>query len=186
MKALLGSTYDVFGFLSTNPLFPYALPLIFLEDIGIFAVMVIVCTNSNSSDDKKPVLLGRLKGNQLRKLAGLLDMLYTPAELAVAIGFTRRQVYRAYLPLDCPHERDDVGHIFINGHAFREWYRKTYKKLKLSDDEVYCVSCKNIVHLENPVKMQRGNYQYWSMACPNCGRKIAKAITNRRISDQQN
>lgn len=77
-----------------------------------------MCINNNPSVGNKPLLRGRLKGNQLRRLAGLLDMLYTPVELAMEIGFTRRQVYRAYLPLGCPNERDEAKHVFINGHAF--------------------------------------------------------------------
>lgn len=147
--------------------------------------MVIMCRKSILSINNKPVLRGRLKGDKLRKLAGLLDMLYTPAELAMAIGFTRRQVYRAYLPLGCPCVRDDANHVFINGHTFRDWYKETYKKLKLTENEVYCLSCKNAVPLINPVKMQSGNYQYWSADCPDCGKKISKAITNRRGNDPQ-
>lgn len=141
--------------------------------------------NSIPAIDDKPILRGRLKGDKLRKLAGLLDMLYTPSELAMAIGFTRRQVYRAYLPLGCPCVRDDTNHVFINGHVFRDWYKENFKKLKLKETEVYCLSCKNAVPLINPVKMQSGNYKYWLADCPNCGKKISKAITNRRENDSQ-
>jgi hypothetical protein len=128
----------------------------------------------------KPIIRGRLKGNELRKLSGLLDMLYTPSELANAIGFTRRQVYRAYLPLGCPNEKDDSGHILINGRAFREWYRTTYRKQKLDENEAYCLACKFAVPLINPTELHKGNYRYWSSNCPNCGSKLSKAITNAR------
>ncbi len=131
----------------------------------------------------RPILRGRLKGNQLRKLIGLLDMLYTPAELAEAVGFTRRQVYRAYLHLGCPHVKDETAHIFINGHEFYGWYQATYRKQKLGEEEVYCVSCKCAVPLINPIAMQKNNYHYWSAICPNCHRKLARAITNKRIND---
>lgn len=130
----------------------------------------------DSAIKQRPVLRGRLKGNQLRKLPALLDMHYTPSELADAIGFTRRQVYRAYLPLGCPHERDETGHVNINGHAFHSWYRETYKQLKLGEDEAYCLACKCIVKLINPIRMNKGNYHYWSAICPECNRKLAKAI----------
>jgi DNA-directed RNA polymerase subunit RPC12/RpoP len=143
-----------------------------------------MCINNNPSVGNKPLLRGRLKGNQLRKLAGLLDMLYTPVELAMEIGFTRRQVYRAYLPLGCPNERDEAKHVFINGHAFREWYTKTYRKLELAENEAYCLSCKKVVLIIIAEKMQKGNYRYWSANCPNCGGKISKAISNRRLHDQ--
>jgi hypothetical protein len=134
----------------------------------------------DTSLTKKPLLKGRLKGNQLRKLAALLDMLYAPSELANTIGFTRRQVYRAYLPLGCPHEKDETGHIWINGREFREWYRATYKKQKLDENEAYCLACKFAVPLINPIELHKGHYRYWSSNCPNCGKKLSKAITNKR------
>ncbi len=140
---------------------------------------IIIHTN-----DKRPIIRGRLKGNQLRKLPGLLDMLYTPSELADTVGFTRRQVYRAYLPLGCPHEKDEAGHIFINGRQFQEWYRTTYKKIRLEENEGFCLACKCVVKLANPVKKQRGNYYYWEATCPNCNGKLAKAITRGRANDQ--
>jgi hypothetical protein len=144
---------------------------------NIVAIMVNVSTITVRINDKSPVLRGRLKGNQLRKLPALLDMHYTPSELAEAIGFTRRQVYRAYLPLGCPHEKDEAGHVFINGHQFKQWYREIYKKLKLDENEGFCLACKCVVRLFKPVNKQRGNYQYWEAICPNCNGKIAKAIT---------
>ncbi|SRR5258706_8283353 len=136
-----------------------------------------MCRNTNHTINKRPILRGRLKGNQLRKLPGLLDMLYTPSELADSVGFTRRQVYRAYLPLSCPHERDEAGHVFINGQQFKLWYQDTYKKLKLNEDEGFCLACKCAVKLLKPISKQRGNYQYWEATCPNCNRRLAKAIT---------
>lgn len=125
---------------------------------------------------KKPVLKGRLKGNQLRKLSSLLNMLYSPSELANQIGFTRRQVYRAYIPLGCPHERDETNHIWINGVAFRKWYEKTYKKVKLEDNEAYCVSCKNVVDIQIFEEKQSGRYRYQQFFCPNCGGTICKSV----------
>lgn len=128
---------------------------------------------------KKIINKGRLKGNQLRKLPSLLNMMYSPTELAEEVGFTRRQVYRAYIPLGCPHERDETNHIRINGIAFREWYKTTYKKMKLQDNEAYCVSCKQIVTIQESESRQSGRYHYKLISCPNCGGKISKAITNQ-------
>ena len=125
---------------------------------------------------KKIVLRGRLKGNQLRKLSRLLDMLYKPSELAEEIGFTRRQIYRAYIPLGCPHERDETGHLWINGEAFHQWYRETYKKAEIAEDEVYCLACKQIVSIHNPIKKRKGRYHYLLITCPECGKKVSKAI----------
>ncbi len=126
---------------------------------------------------KKNINKDRLKGNQLRKLSRLLNMQYKPSELAKEIGFTRRQIYRAYIPLGCPYERDETGHLWINGEAFHQWYRETYRKVKLENDEAYCVSCKHIVSVQNPVVKQKGRYRYWLITCPNCRGKISKSIT---------
>ena len=132
---------------------------------------------------KKIINKGRLKGNQLRKLSSLLDMMYKPSEIAEEVGFTRRQIYRAYVPLGCPYERDETGHIWINGEAFRQWYRKIYKKVKLQNNEAYCVSCKNIIIIQDFEEKQKGRYRYQLLTCPNCGGKISKAIEKENSND---
>ena len=84
-----------------------------------------------TSEHKEIVLKGRLDGSQKNRLAKLFDMWYRPSELAKEIGFNVRQVYRAYIPLGLPHDRDDnTDHIFINGLAFRKWYLEVYKRLR--------------------------------------------------------
>ena len=142
-----------------------------------------MCISKSHTIKKRHLLQGLLKGNQRRKLSRLLDMLYTPLELAEELGITRRQVYRVYVPLGCPYERDETGHVFINGHVFHNWYRTTYKKLKLSEDEAYCLACKGAVRLIKPVEKQKGNYHFVSATCPICGKKLSKAISNRRKND---
>lgn len=69
---------------------------------------------------------GRLKGFQRMRLRKLLDMMYLPSELAEEIGFHVQQVYRVYVPLGCPHDRDAKNHLWINGKAFAEWYGEKY------------------------------------------------------------
>jgi hypothetical protein len=83
------------------------------------------------------ILQGRLNGKQRYKVNQLLDMLYSPKELADEIGVHTDQIYRVYVPLGCPSERDEKNHIFINGKAFAEWYGKQYAKLKLAQDETF-------------------------------------------------
>ena len=86
------------------------------------------------------ILKGRLDGTQRNKLARLLNMMYRPKELADEIGFETRQVYRVYIPLGLPHERDDLQHIWINGIAFKNWGREIYKKQKLNNNQACCLS----------------------------------------------
>jgi len=120
---------------------------------------------------------GRLRGTQLRRLAGLLDMEYSPKELAHEVGFSRRQVYRVYLPAGCPHRRDPNGRIWINGAAFRTWYRQTYKRIKLQPDQGYCLACRSPAPIVRPVYPAKGRYHYLTCTCPRCGNTIAKAVS---------
>ncbi len=123
---------------------------------------------------------GRLKGYQRMKLAKLLDMHYTPGELANEIGFTRRQVYRVYLKYGCPHIRDERRHIFINGIEFRKWYEATYPRTTLAEDEGFCLTCKKAVKMKEPVKKQKEHLVYWTFYCPACGRKIPRIIKQEK------
>ncbi len=58
-------------------------------------------------EDKSNIILqGRLDGRQRNRLKRLLDMMYSPKELSEEIGVNKEQIYRVYVPLGCPHERD--------------------------------------------------------------------------------
>lgn len=131
------------------------------------------------------LLRGRLRGDQIRHLSRLLDMNYTPTEIADEIGCTRRQFYRVYLPLGCPNAREDNGRVWINGAEFRNWYFNTYNKVKLEANEAYCLCCKQIIPLVNPVERKKETYRYWSAICPNCNKKVSKAISNKRGNNDQ-
>ncbi len=125
---------------------------------------------------------GRLSKHKKQKLVRLLDMHYTPTEIAAEIGFGRRQFYRAYIPAGCPHERAENGHLWINGAAFREWYLKTYPKTKMGADESYCLTCKGPVPIFRPEIKQTGTYTYVASVCPNCGRHLVKALSSKRAN----
>ena len=126
------------------------------------------------------LLQGRLKGYQRMQMYKLLDMLYTPSELAKEIGFERRQVYRVYIPAGCPHEEDKMRRYWINGKAFREWYEITYPRISLKADEAFCLTCKEPVKMVNPTRKKKGGFVYWLSKCPNCGRKLPKIIENNK------
>lgn len=129
-------------------------------------------------EDQSIILLrGRLNGDQRNRLAKLLDMLYTPSELAKEIGFSTRQVYRVYIPAGCPHSRDKLNHLWINGREFREWVLELYKKRDLSPTEAFCLTCKKAVRMVEPERLQEGRLVYYLCNCPNCGRKLARIIT---------
>ena len=131
--------------------------------------------------NKEIILKGRLDGSQRNRLVRLLDMIYTPSELAEEVGFTRRQVYRVYIHAGCPHQRDEKQHIWINGKAFREWCEETYPRVSIAQDEAFCLTCKKAVKLINPIKKQKGRLHYWVSVCPNCGRNLSKIITREKL-----
>ena len=126
------------------------------------------------------IFRGRLNGTQRYGLGRLLDMLYKPSELAEEVGFSRDQVYRVYLPLGCPHERDEWQHVWINGKAFREWYSEVYKKAVLATNEAFCLRCRRPVPMEMPEKREKGGVAYWQGKCPNCGCTVVRIIEPTR------
>ncbi|KAF0109619.1 MAG: hypothetical protein FD147_2170 [Chloroflexi bacterium] len=113
-------------------------------------------------------------------------MLYTPKELAEEIGVNKDQIYSAYLPAGCPHQKDHQNHILINGITFKKWYEENYQKRTLEKDQAYCVACKQIVKVLNPERKQKGNLVYASFPCPNCGKNVIRFIDcKRKKNDQQ-
>ena len=134
---------------------------------------------------KEIILKGRLDGNQRNRLVRLLNMLYSPKELANEIGFTKRQVYRVYIPLGCPHEKDSTGRLWINGLTFKDWINDLYQKRNLKLNEAFCLTCKKTVKMISPERKQKDGLFYYLCNCPNCGRRIAKIITRGKPTDDQ-
>ena len=123
---------------------------------------------------------GRLDGRQRNRLKGLLDMMYRPSELADYVGFPVNHVYRVYLPLGCPHERDSQRHIWIHGETFVNWYIETYKKTKSPAGYAHCRTCKQNVKYENPTREETEEGLIYEVGfCPNCGRKTVRIITQK-------
>ena len=122
------------------------------------------------------ILRGRLPKSKRIRLRYLLDMLYTPSEIATEVGFSRRQFYRVYLPAGCPHTQNKSNRIFVNGKDFCEWYIRQYPAWKPSQDEVFCLTCKSPVPLINPVRQEKNNAIFYTSNCPHCGRRLAKFI----------
>ena len=126
------------------------------------------------------LLRGRLNGMQRNRLKSLLDMMYSPKELADEIGVNINQIYYVYVPLGCPEERDNRNHILINGKAFADWYSKVYVKIRLKPDETFCKTCRNAVKIYKHKKHKKGNLVYVLSVCKTCGRNLTKIIENSR------
>ncbi len=111
---------------------------------------------------------------------GLLPMLYRPAELAVDLGVLDR-VVREWLRRDLPHQRDERGHVWIDGREAAQWVNRIQRSRstpKLADDEAYCLPCHGSVKLLNPTRTQHGKQIVLHGCCPNCGTSIHRGIRN--------
>lgn len=124
---------------------------------------------------------GRLSGAQRNRLNRLLNMLYTPLELAEEIGINRRQFYKVYIPAGLPHQRDNRKHILVNGHEFKAWYLAHYPKVRLEPGQAYCIICRSAVEMVEPVELEKDGLKYLVSHCPNCGRKLARIVSMKRL-----
>ena len=132
------------------------------------------------------ILKGRLDGTQRNRLKSLFDMMYSARELAEEIGINKDQVYMVYVPLGCPSERDKTNHLFINGKAFAEWYIKVYVKIRLKENETFCMTCQKGVEIIKPRKKKKENLVYVLSDCPVCGRSnLTKIISEKRGKNDQ-
>lgn len=111
----------------------------------------------------------------------LLDMLYRPSELAKELGCPLELIQRVYLPADCPRQRDETGHIWINGHLFRDWLRNTWKvekrRTQLADNQSFCVVCRKAV-VYAPTGKHIGNNRAVTLEegiCAECGHLTYRA-----------
>jgi hypothetical protein len=111
---------------------------------------------------------------------GLLPMLYRPSELAQDLEVPESTL-RDWLDIGLPHQRDERGHIWINGREFAEWVkasRRSSSSRRMADDEAYCFRCQRPVKLVKPNFTQRGKQMLLSSTCPNCGSTINRGSHN--------
>jgi hypothetical protein len=129
---------------------------------------------------KKP----RMTRVQISRLPRLLHMRYSPSEIASEIGCTTEQIYKSYLPAQCPHERDATGHIWIVGDRFREWALRTFKHQvshEMAEDEAFCLRCRKPVKIIQPVIRPTNRYlELIQGKCAECGAKVNRG---RKKSD---
>ncbi len=110
---------------------------------------------------------------------GLLDMLYTPAEMAGELGIEEREMYDRLIPAGLPTMNDDAGHVWLHGPAVAGWIRtagKPKREKPMGTDEAYCLSCRAVVPLVNPRRIQRGKFVLHQAACPQCGKTVNRGV----------
>lgn len=88
---------------------------------------------------------------------------------------------RDWLGTGLPHQRDERGHIWINGQEFAEWVkvsRRAPASRKMAGDEAYCFRCQKPVKLLSPAIACRGKQQLLNGVCPDCGLNIYRGSRN--------
>lgn len=120
---------------------------------------------------------------QLNRARHLLDMLYRPSELAEELGVSVDMIWRSCLPEGCPHERDETGHIWINGVAFYRWAqaRGGRKRIKMAEGQAFCFRCRQPVAMVDAeaVLVTTPHLEVVTGRCPACGAKISRGRARR-------
>lgn len=101
-------------------------------------------------------------------------MFYRPSELAQDLEIPESTL-RDWFSKGLPHQRDERGHIWINGREFAEWVkasRRSPSSRKMAADEAYCFRCQQPVKLVKPGVTYRGKQALLSGTCPSCGSPI--------------
>src|SRR3972149_7050825 len=130
-------------------------------------------------------LLGR---SQVIRLSRLLNMYYRPTEIAELLDVHVDTVRRTYLAAGCPHKRDNNGHIWIIGTAFREWAEDVIAKRErrtnepMDNDEAWCFKCNMRVKIIGPRTLAVNRYiEIIQSVCPHCGTKVNRAQARLNI-----
>jgi hypothetical protein len=126
------------------------------------------------------ILAGRLDGKQRNRLKRLMDLMYTPRELAEEIGVDKDRIYMVYIKGGCPHVRERNRHIMINGKKFRAWFEEVYAKRDLLPGQAFCLTCKKGVEMVNPERKRKDKLIYALCNCPNCGRRLTRIVDQKK------
>ena len=117
----------------------------------------------------------------LVRVQGLLPMQYKAKELAEELGIPSRTL-RDWLNQGAPHYRDRRGHLWVNGREFAncvETHRRKPRRVKLADDEAFCLRCNQPVRLVNPEIIPiMGDLINIRGMCPDCGCVINRGGRN--------
>ncbi len=123
------------------------------------------------------VIYPRLPHAVIVRAPGLLPMLYTPRELEQELHLPARTI-REWLGKGLPHQRDERGHIWINGRQLAAWVKTACQRRShqpLDEDEAYCLHCRRPVTLLNPTETYRGRQALTRSTCAACGHTIYRA-----------
>ncbi len=113
---------------------------------------------------------------------GLLDMLYTPQELAEELLIDRQKVYSDLLPAGMPHTQDESGLVWLHGLTVAAWIKTIDQRYEVHVPEghTYCVHCKAAVKLVRATRMPHGKVDLLQAECPQCGSRINRFVRRER------
>jgi hypothetical protein len=107
----------------------------------------------------------------------LLDMLYSPTDLAEELDINVRAVYETLIPAGLPYNKDAAGHLWLHGPEVAHWVLTLKsKRLEMRGNEVYCLKCRKVVPLVKPRRVTEGQLTILKATCPHCGAKVNKGI----------
>jgi len=161
------------------------------------ATLVSVPQTASNSADKLAEMLSQEEGRASNRVAlpeplapprikiphavivrapGLLPMLYKPSELADDLGIPERTLRDWLAKFGAPHQRDDSGHVWVNGIEFAAWVqqmRQPKKQASLLPNQAYCFRCKQPVEMLNPQPASKtGKVKLMAATCPQCSGRI--------------
>ena len=128
----------------------------------------------------------KLSQPQTCRLQRLLPMEYTPTEIAGELKINVRRIWERFVPAGCPHRKDEGGHIFIVGTAFREWYERTSKARvhPMEADEAWCLRCRRPVLMEGPFEVIPTDHaEILQGRCSRCGEVVNRARARQEVDD---
>lgn len=122
--------------------------------------------------------------NRRRKL---LDMLYTPSELAETLGVQKSYVYKTLIPSGLVEVvKDETGHVFVSGKSMSNYLRgvQTERREKrenitpLEENEFYCMRCRARKTVSDYVLATDPGGLAKIARCPECGARMRKYISD--------
>ncbi len=107
----------------------------------------------------------------------LLDMLYTPQEIADELLIDQRRIYDL-LPAGMPHTRDENGRIWLHGLTVAAWIKTIDQRyvVHVPAGHAYCVHCKAAVKLVHAIRTPHGKVDLLQAKCPECGSRINRFV----------
>jgi hypothetical protein len=121
-------------------------------------------------------IVRKLPATVKRRARGLLDMLYKPSELAFELALPVSRIY-ALILAGLPHQRDDMGRMWIPGPQAARWILNWHKPHHpIGTDQAFCLTCKKAVALLNPKRIECRGIVRLKSICPQCGCLVYRSV----------